>query len=306
MKALYRNASSTSLLSLALISAGTAYGQTPPDAGLIYQESQQDTLSPQQPSVDIKLEGQQLKDREAGGVEVEISKIEFSGNTSFSSDQLLTVLGEETFDKTYDLSGLQALANRISKFYRTNDYPFARAILPPQAMDKGVLQVVIIEGHYGEVSASGEPALANTVEKFLKPLKSGQVIESSGLERTLLIAGDLPGVDITPVMRPGQEYGTGNLETRVKPGNRVAGRVGADNHGSRYSGEYRARADVQANRVLTVGDELSIAALYSSEDTWLGQFGYSIPLARISHSHPASLADWAGGRHGRPVAALIA
>jgi len=29
-------------------------------------------------------------------------------------------------------------------------------------------------------------------------------------------------------------------------------------------------------------------------------------LARISHSHPASLADWAGGRHGRPVAALIA
>jgi len=29
-------------------------------------------------------------------------------------------------------------------------------------------------------------------------------------------------------------------------------------------------------------------------------------LTRISHSHPASLADWAGGRHGRPVAALIA
>jgi len=32
----------------------------------------------------------------------------------------------------------------------------------------------------------------------------------------------------------------------------------------------------------------------------------SVGLARISHSHPASLADWAGGRHGRPVAALIA
>ena len=28
-------------------------------------------------------------------------------------------------------------------------------------------------------------------------------------------------------------------------------------------------------------------------------------LARISHSYPASVADWAGGRHGRSVAGVI-
>lgn len=265
--------------------------QEAPGAGRIYQETQKDELSPKQPSVDIRIQGQPLTERDAGGSEVEISQIRFTDTTAFSPEQLLAVLGEDVFEKTYDLAGLQSLANRISEFYRGHGYPFARAILPPQTLDNGILKITVIEGRYGKVSTSGEPELADTVEKFVQPLAPGEVIESSELERTLLIAGDLPGLKVVPVMRPGQEYGTGNLDIQVKPGNRFSGRLGVDNHGSRFSGEYRTRADLQANRLLTVGDELSIAALYSSEDTWLGQLSYSLPLGysglrgRIGYDH---------------------
>lgn len=268
----------TIAIALATTISLPTFAQEPPDAGLIYQENRQDTLQPQRPSVDIRLEGQALSEREAGGPEVAINQIQFKDNTALSAEELLAALGEGVFEKKYDLSGLQLLANRISEFYRTQGYPFARAILPAQTLDNGTLLITVIEGRYGKVSASGEPALAGTVGKFLEPLAPGDVIESSAMERTLLIAGDLPGLNIVPVMRPGQDYGTGNLDAQVEQGDRFTGRVGVDNHGSRYSGEYRTRADLQANRLLTVGDELSIAALYSSEDTWLGQLSYSLPL----------------------------
>jgi long-chain fatty acid transport protein len=64
-------------------------------------------------------------------------------------------------------------------------------------------------------------------------------------------------------------------------------------------------ADVEGD---DVGVTFKVGFLYDfSEKTQAGlTFQTGTELARISHSHPASLADWAGGRHGRPVAALIA
>ncbi|SDN57257.1 ShlB/FhaC/HecB family hemolysin secretion/activation protein [Vreelandella arcis] len=270
-------------MTIAIALATTTYSlpalsQEAPGAGRIYQESQQETLEPQRPSVDIQIQGQPLAEREAGGAEVDVTQIQFTDNTAFSSEALLAALGDDVFETSYDLAGLQSLANQISEFYRAQGYPFARAILPAQTLDNGTLQITVIEGRYGNVTASGEPALAGTVKRFLHPLAPGEIIESSELERTLLIAGDLPGVNVVPVMRPGEAYGTGNLDTQVEADDRVSGRLGADNHGSRFSGEHRTRADLQASRLLTVGDELSIAALYSNEDTWLGQLSYALPL----------------------------
>lgn len=278
MNVFNRTTPSVVLLSLAAVIAGPAYGQQAPDAGSIYQESREDRLEPLRPSVDIRLQGQPLTEREAGGADVEIEQVQFSHNEAFSSEQLLDVLGEEVFAQSYDLAGLQALANQISQFYRAQGYPFARAVLPTQTLDEGTLEIVVVEGRYGDIAASGEAELAETVQKFLHPLKSDALIESDLLERTLLIAGDLPGINVTPVLRPGQAHGRGDLDVQVSPDDRVRTRVGLDNNGSRFSGEYRGRADVQANRVFMTGDALSVSALYSSEETWLGQLSYALPL----------------------------
>ncbi|KAB7627957.1 ShlB/FhaC/HecB family hemolysin secretion/activation protein [Alkalilimnicola sp. S0819] len=265
------------LCALALAAAAPALGQTPPDAGQVYQQMQPDTAAPLAPSVDIDLRGEPLRDRKAGGARARITRIDFQGNALYSDAELLTALGD-VLGKAYDLAGLQALANRVSRHYREHGYPFARAVLPAQSLDDGRLRLDIIEGHYGEVAASGEPRLASAVQAYLRPLKAGEPIASDALERTLLIAGDLPGVRLTPVMRPGERHGTGDLDVRVAAAPRVSGEVALDNHGSRYSGEYRARGRLAVNRVLMVGDEASLTALYTSEDTWFGDIRYSLPL----------------------------
>ncbi|WP_312375736.1 ShlB/FhaC/HecB family hemolysin secretion/activation protein [Stutzerimonas nitrititolerans] len=277
MKLLTPSSWSIAIAFTALASA-PAHAQDVPGAGLIYQQSQQPTLAPLEPSVDLKLEGAPLASGAQGGAKVSVQAITLKGNSVFSNDELLGQLGDIQ-GREYNLAGLQELANRISLFYRAQGYPFARALLPAQDLADGELVIQVVEGRYGQVATSGEAAIAAVALPYVAELVRGEPIESDKLEQSLLILGDLPGVAAIPVMRPGTAVGTGDLDVQMSSTDRVSGRLSVDNHGSRFSGAYRGRADMQANRVLMVGDELSVSALYSSEDTWLGGLSYSIPLA---------------------------
>jgi len=263
-----------------------------PDAGRILQESLPAHLQPVTPSVDFQPEGQDLETIADGGPRVRIDRITFTGNTVYASDILLAEIGD-VLGQSYDLSGLRQLANRISRYYRVNGFPFALAYLPEQNMTDGALTITVVEGRYGSVTTSGDEALAAKAQGFFGLLEPGSVIESDSLERATLILGDQPGIDIVPIMRPGTEMGSGDLDIRVVAAPRVSGQLSVDNHGNRYSGEYRAQAELRLNRLITFDDEIALWALYSNEDLWLGQLSYSLPLGqsglrgRISYAHTA-------------------
>jgi hemolysin activation/secretion protein len=210
-------------------------------------------------------------------MQVRITRIEFSGHSVFDEATLQAVI-DDALDSEQDLAGLREIANRLSRYYRERGYPFAHAILPPQTLSNGVLKITLFEGRYGKVRASGDDALAAQAQPWLDALQAGEVIAAGPLERTTLLLGDQPGLHIVPVMRPGEAVGSGDLDVRVSPGKRVRISLGLDNHGSQSSGRGRVHAAVLANRLLTLGDELSATALYSEEDLWLGRIGYSLPL----------------------------
>ena len=279
-----------SALALAVAFAMPLAAQTPPDAGRILQDNLPQSIQPIAPSVDFTVEGQPLTDAAPGGVSVMLNTIRFTDNSIYSESELMAVLGN-VLQKEYDLAGLRQLANQISLHYRNTGYPFASAIIPAQNMSEGVLVIQLIEGRYGSVSTSGDTSVASYAQPFLNVLEAGTVIESSMLERSTLLLGDLPGIRVVPVMRPGAEIGTGDLNVQVYEEPRFSGSMGLDNHGNRFSGEYRGQTDLRYSRLFMLGDEVSVRALYTSEDTWLGQLGYSLPLGysglrgHVSYAH---------------------
>lgn len=275
---LFNPSSLAAAFALSVLSALPVLAEQAPGAGLIYKQSQTPELLPLKPSVELDLQGASLPSSQNGGAKISLNSVNLQGHSVFSTEELQTVLGDVK-KQQYDLAGLRQLANQISLFYREQGYPFATAVLPAQSMDDGVLVIQILEGQYGRVYASGNEPFVSATTPYLSKLQPGRTIESHSIERSTLILGDVPGIEILPVMRPGDALGSGDLDVRVSEGQRVAGRVAVDNHGSRFSGEYRSRADIQANRLLMVGDELSVTALYSNEDTWLGGVNYSLPLA---------------------------
>ena len=274
------------LTAMAASSIGIAQAQTPPtvpDAGRILQEQTRPQLQPPKASPSIQLDSPALSEVLPGGASVTLKSIRFSGNTRFTQDQLQAVV-TDALGKTLDLGGLKALANRVSEHYRAQGYPFAKAFVAAQPIQEGALRIDVVEGQYGQVRAvlgsagQTDPALQTLAQRYMANLTLGTVIESAPLERLGLVLQDLPGFKVSPILRPGQEVGTGDLDFNVERTPRVNGDVGADNQGNRYTGRDRLKANLDINSPFLLGDQLTLRSLLSEQGMWMGTLGYSLPV----------------------------
>ena len=254
----------------------TAFAQQAPDAGQTLQLQQQAPQLPRTGPV-IDVQTQASSPTPSGGVQVMVQTIGISGNSLFTEAELLATLGDFA-GKKYDFASLRELAERIAAHYREAGYLFARAFLPQQAAVDGRLRIEVVEGRYGKIQALGEQTLAGPAQGFLSSLKPDAVIDSASLERTTLVLDDQPAIKISPILRPGQEIGTGDLDVRVERTPGFSGDIGLDNHGNRYTGEHRVRANLQWDSPFTFGDQVTTRMIYSDEEMWLGSLGYSLPL----------------------------
>src|SRR3989338_1396147 len=266
----------SALIGLSALVPTTATAPTPPDTGRHLQE-QAPTLEQPKASPNFNFSAPSSSTPQSGGPQVQLQGIQLSGNSLFSEAELLAVLGATT-GQSYDLGGLRRLANQLTEHYRAAGYPFARVFIPAQNLADGVLQLQVVEGRYGQVGAQGEGRLAEQANAFLSDLRPGTVIASDKLERATLILDDQPGIKTTPIMRPGQEVGSGDLQVRVEREPLLSGEVGLDNHGNRYTGEHRGFFNLRANSPFMLGDQLSLRSLYTEEGMWYGSLDYSLPL----------------------------
>lgn len=272
-----------------LLLTPSAQAQIAPDAGRVVQETAPRLEAPK-PSPALGIQSPPLPDILPGGAQIELKALRITGNTRYSEADLLASLGEFT-GKSYDLGGLQGLAHRLSEHYRAAGYSFAQAYLPAQDIKDGVLIIEIVEGRYGLIEANGDAQLRVRSQAFLSSLVPGSVIESDPLERVTLIMHDLPGVRVYPILRPGQEAGTGDLDVQVERTPRFAGEIGLDNSGNRYTGRHRIRLNLNADSPFMLGDQITLNSLFTDEKMWLGTLGYSLPLGssglrgQLSYAH---------------------
>lgn len=268
------------LVPLALLLAATRLTLAqvaPPDGGQVLN-----TLRPPRPVAPAaqKLELPSAAESAkgvAGGPSIVVASVVFEGNTVISSEVLGRVVAAE-IGKKHDLDGLRAVARLVGQHYRQNGYPFARALVPAQELKDGVLRIRILEGAYGEVVATGETQVAAGSQPYLSPLRRGDLIEATRLERTLLILDDVPGVGVRPIVSPGKTVGVGDLEVGVVMEKEQGGELGVDNEGSRYTGDLRFRASWYRNSALAFGDRLAASVMTTNASLWLGSLDYDAAL----------------------------
>lgn len=285
-----RNSISYSILALTVLAGPHANAQIAPDAGRVLRE-QATPPAPVPQSTDLKIQVDQTAESIApGGAKTALNSVVFHGGSRVDNARLEALVAP-AIGQEHDLAGLRQLAVRVTDFYRAQGYPFARAYIPAQQMAGGKLQIDIIEGRYGNISAVGDDTLTTRAQSFLAPLHSGDVIEAEPLERTALILGDQPGITVLPIIKPGTEVGTGDLEARVNRGRALEGKIAVDNHGNRYTGQHRAQAALNWNSPFMLGDQVSFSAMLTEENLWLGHVGYALPLGssglrgEVSYAH---------------------
>lgn len=274
-----------------------SHSQQLPDAGSIQRDNQPPALQAPKPDPGLQLDSEPEPQTQPGGPQVQIDRVEFSGNTLLATETLQAAIAD-LLGRSLDLAGLRSLAQRVSDRYTAAGYPFTRAYLPPQDLQGGSLKIAVLEGRYGAISTDGEPRLATQSLPFLRDLRRGDPIESAPLERRLLLLADQPGVKVTPLIRSGAEEGTGDLLVTVSRTPLLNVDLGYDNHGSTFTGEHRARLNARFDSPFRLGDQVLLRGVSSTKNLWLGSLSYSVPVGtsglRASLSHARTVYELGG------------
>lgn len=213
-------------------------------------------------------------------VKIFVKAFKFSGNTVFGSE-VLSSLVKPYEGKELGINGLKEVASVITKYYRDNGYFVARAYIPAQKMEDGVVEIAIIEGTYGSFDMKNS-SLVDTaeVQGFMDHLKQGQIVSTMSLERQMLLINDLGGAQVTNAeVYPGAAVGTSDFRITVSPTPKYSGYAIFDNYGSRYTGENRLSVGGYVNSLTGIGDTLSLTGLVSNTaDLKNVRVGYDRPL----------------------------
>jgi hemolysin activation/secretion protein len=259
----------------------SAQAQLVPNAGSTLREQQQQP-APAPPPATLQLQvtpPPPTPPARSGGLHFEVDAFELAGNSAFAAPILLGLLKDEIGPER-TLDDLDAAAARITAYYRAHGYLVARAYVPPQEIDRHVVQIAIAEGHYGKVTITNQSRTRDAViARYVAPERLGDTIDENRLARATLLVQDITGTtSASATVSPGSAPDTSDLKLQVPSAPPLSGSLQADNYGQSTTGTARVVGALQWNNPLGLGDTLDARVLTSFTGQTYGNLGYTLPI----------------------------
>lgn len=279
---------------LAAVFAGApAAAQKAPDAGSILREQRQSVpdLTPP-PAFAAPLSPPPSTPSRKAGETVHVTDIQI--NAKLFPEATLKDLVRDAIGKEASLGDLQALTARIGAFYREHGI-LARAYLPSQTLENGVVTINVIEATLGQVRIDPSSKIRlrdGTAQDFiLNEQPAGETFHLDAVEDGVGNLMTLPGMNVLATVAPGANPGQSDLVLKLDEGPLVSGNTLIDNGASRAVGGWRWVGAASLNDALGFGDQFAVT-LSKSEGSRLALLRGEMPI------------DYSGWRAGFEVAAL--
>ena len=261
-----------------------AYGVTPntrTDAGDALRQIER-TQEIERLKIPKLIEKKEEKPLLKEGEKVKVTSFVFTGNKIITTEDL------ESFVKKYIGTELtfdeinQAVVS-ISILYEQKGY-LAQATLPEQNITNGIIQVNILEAHFGGTTylpmGNGEKPYvreSRVMDIVYPSSKVNGPLDLKRLERGILLANDLPGIGVGANLKPGQEVGHTDVEVQIENRARFSASILADNYGSRSTGYERVLVSANLFNPLRLGDDLNATILKTAGTEYM-RLDYSMPV----------------------------
>ncbi|MBN3823276.1 ShlB/FhaC/HecB family hemolysin secretion/activation protein [Burkholderia sp. Ac-20384] len=220
-------------------------------------------------------------DAEAGA-RVPVRAFHIEGNQVLDSARLQALLAE-LVGRDLGFDELRSAADRITIAYRERGYVFARAYLPQQDIEDGIVRIAIVEGRYGRIELrNNSRVLDGVLRQPLGALQPGDVVRGADLERSLTLLDELPGVTASGTLRAGEAPGTTDLIVDAARAPFATGSLELDNYGDPVTGRYRATGAATVNSPLRLGDQFSLRGLTSNTNQQYYRAMYQVPVGPAS------------------------
>ena len=209
--------------------------------------------------------------------------VNVSGAHAVARDRIAAAY-QPYLDKKVSQADLAAIAGAISDLYRTAGFHLSRAIVPPQDIADGRVQIQVIEGAIVQTELKGDGAEQFGIRPMLDPVLAEQPSRLATLERQLFLINGRPGVRITDTALEeiGGATGRFRLTVYLKTWH-VFSSFGLDNLGSSSVGPWQTYATGAFNSYLTPGDTLAVNLSTIANDP------RELGFARLSYDAPVGV-----------------
>lgn len=232
-----------------------------------------------------------------------LERVIVEGSTVFSQAEL-DALSAEFIGQEIPVSTIFEIARRATVLYRDRGFILSQVIVPPQEIDGGTVRLQAVEGFVDKVVVTGDlTGWRNLVEVYTSKIAAERPLTAATLERYLLLAGDLAGMEVRGVFSPSEDTpGAATLTVEAKL-DRVEGAFEVANDGSNFVGPNIGSADLFLNSLFGLHERLALRGATSAdlEELVFGEIIASIPIgsegtsvfARLSgsESEPGSSLD---------------
>ncbi|OEY92110.1 hypothetical protein BJD20_09395 [Acinetobacter proteolyticus] len=264
-----------------------------PDSGTITKQ-----LSPEQFKETLKTDQQYFgadssqQNYSQDQTPIWVTKVQIEGNQQIAT-AVLHDLVKPLENKNNVLADLQLGAEKITQYYKKQGYFLAKAYLPKQKLENGILVIRVLEGQLGQVLLNNQSKIKDTtIKRFADQIPHHQALQQQQSNQTLLLISDLAGVgQIQANLQAGEQIGQTDLVLDILGQPTWLGRIGIDNSGSSYTGKYRLLSYIESNSLLGYGEKLSAQLLGSNQDLVSGSVNVRFPVTGTGL--------WLGGGYSR-------
>lgn len=209
-------------------------------------------------------------------LQIFVKKIVFGSSEILSSAEI-TEITKKYEGRLVNIKDLYQALKEIDDLYLEKGFITAKAILPPQKIEDGVVYIKLVEAHFGQFLLEGNEHTHDSY--FFKRLsqREGDLVSIKTLEQDIFYFNRTNDVQIRAELKPGSEFGLTDCVLKVIEPDNLQGTLFTDNEGTKVTGEYRLGFSFVNNSLSGNRDFLVISPLWA-EGNLAWSVSYNWPI----------------------------
>jgi hemolysin activation/secretion protein len=228
----------------------------------------------------------------AGGPTVLLQDVVFAPDSVFLSADELQAIASNYVGQRVDFRQISSLVRDVNDLYAAKGVVTAAAILPPQDLAEGRLEVRLVEGQVGNVSIVGERLTSDEYVLNRIRLSKGSTVDIPTAARDIAYFNATNRANVRLALQPGASFGLTDLTLGLTEPPRDQLQFFLDNTGAESSGEEQV-SGVYRRYGLLGRDDTFLAFTALTEGNRSLTLRYDVP---VSTSGTRLAATWTGSR----------
>lgn len=241
------------------------------------KELSQEKTAPDTDNVVNKTE-QEIEKNGQDNVVITIRKIVVDQSEILSEAEIKQIT-EKFEGRELGLNDLYQAINEINDLYKKKSYITARAFLPPQKIEDGVVRIQLVEGRFGDFSIEGNKYTNSTYITNRISSNRGDLLKLDQLQKEIFHFNNTNDIRLRAELRPGKTFGTTDCILRLDEPALWQTTLFSDNAGRSESGLYRMGMTIVNNSLFGNRETLMLNPVWT-RGTLAGSVAYSAPVGR--------------------------